>query len=102
MHERASNGRLSILGALMRRVMEIRNEDAEIALRHAFAIRYPQRHGDPTHHRERSARIHRLVRRNLSADTCVKMLLKPLELPRTIQPRILYPLAAIARRLFFR
>jgi len=96
------NGRFSVLSALMRRVMEIRNEDSEIALRHAFAIRYPERVDDPIHHRERSARIHRLIRRNMSADTCMKMLLKPLELPPAIQPSIIYPLATIAQRLFFR
>jgi len=96
------NGRLSVLGALMRRILEIRNEDSEIALRHVFAIRYPERVSDPTYQRERSARIHRLVRRNLSMDTCVKMLIKPLELPPSIQPRILYPLATIAQRFFLR
>ncbi|HIH2651121.1 TPA: ferritin-like domain-containing protein, partial [Burkholderia cenocepacia] len=31
------NGRLAVLGALARRVMEIKNEDSEIALRHVFA-----------------------------------------------------------------
>ncbi|MGF2021840.1 hypothetical protein, partial [Staphylococcus aureus] len=45
------NGRLAVLGALARRVMEIKNEDSEIALRHVFAIRYPDRVGDSQYNR---------------------------------------------------
>jgi hypothetical protein len=96
------NGRLAVLGALMRRVMEIKNEDSEIALRHVFAIRYPERVHDSAYNRERAARINALVRRNLSADMCVKMLLKPLNLPAKIQPGVHYPLAKITQHVFFR
>ncbi|MBC8728577.1 ferritin-like domain-containing protein [Paraburkholderia sp. UCT2] len=96
------NGRLAVLGALMRRVMEIKNEDSEIALRHVFAIRYPERVHDSAYNRERAARINKLVRRNLSADMCVKMLLKPLDLPARIQPSVHYPLAKITQHVFFR
>jgi hypothetical protein len=96
------NGRLAVLGALMRRVMEIKNEDSEIALRHVFAIRYPERVHDSAYNRDRAARINTLVRRNLSADMCVKMLLKPLDLPARIQPGVHYPLAKITQHVFFR
>jgi hypothetical protein len=96
------NGRLAVLGALMRRVMEIKNDDSEIALRHVFAIRYPERARDQAYNRERAARINALVRRNLSADMCVKMLLKPLDLPAKIQPGVHYPLAKITQHVFFR
>jgi hypothetical protein len=96
------NGRLAVLGALMRRVMEIKNEDSEIALRHVFAIRYPERVHDSAYNRDRAARINALVRRNLSADMCVKMLLKPLNLPAKIQPGVHYPLAKITQHVFFR
>ena len=48
--------------ALARRVMEIKNEDSEIALRHVFAVRYPDRVGDSQYNRERAARISTLVR----------------------------------------
>jgi hypothetical protein len=96
------NGRLAVLGALLRRVMEIKNEDSEIALRHVFAIRYPDRRDDSAYNRNLSARVNTLVRRNLSADLCVKMLLKPLDLPARIQPGIHYPLAKITQHVFFR
>ena len=47
-------------------------------------------------------RVNALVRRNLSADMCVKMLLKPLDLPAKIQPGVHYPLAKITQHVFFR
>jgi len=96
------NGRFAVLGALMRRVMEIKSEDSEIALRHVFAIRYPGRVHDTAYNRQRAARINALVRHNLSADMCVKMLLKPLDLPARIQPGVQYPLAKITQHVFFR
>lgn len=96
------NGRLSVLGALLRRVMEIKNEDSEIALRYVFAFRYPDSARDEPRNRKRAARISSLVRRNLSAEMCVKMLLKPLELPARIQPGVHYPLTKLTQHVFFR
>ncbi|ALX43667.1 MULTISPECIES: ferritin-like domain-containing protein [Burkholderia] len=96
------NGRLAVLGALTRRVLEIKSEDSEIALRHVFAIRYPDRVGDSAYCRERTARVNALVRRYLSADMCVKMLLKPLDLPAKIQPGVHYPLTKLTQHVFFR
>jgi hypothetical protein len=96
------NGRLAVLGALMRRVMEIKNEDSEIALRHVFAVRYPAQVRNSAYMREKVARVNTLVRRHMSADMCVKMLLKPLDLPAKIQPGVHYPLAKITQHVFFR
>ncbi|MDR5736622.1 MULTISPECIES: ferritin-like domain-containing protein [unclassified Caballeronia] len=95
------NGRVAVLGALIRRVMELKSEDSEIALRHVFAVRYPERAKDSSYNRELFASVNALVRRNLSADQCIKMLLKPLDLPARIQPGVHYPLAKITQ-LFFR
>ncbi len=96
------HGRIAVLGALMRRVLEIKNEDSEIALRHVFAYRYPERIGDESYNRERAARVSALVRHNLSADMCVKMLLKPLDIPARFQSGVHYPLAKITQHVFFR
>ncbi|GGD57822.1 MULTISPECIES: ferritin-like domain-containing protein [Caballeronia] len=95
------NGRVAVLGALIRRVMELKSEDSEIALRHVFAVRYPERVKDSSYNRELFASVNALVRRNLSADQCIKMLLKPLDLPARIQPGVHYPLAKITQ-FFFR
>ncbi len=96
------NGRLSILGALWRRVVEIKSEDSEVALRHVFAMRYPERIDDIAYNRERAAQVNALVRKHLCADMCVKMLLKPLDLPAPIQPGIYYSLTKITQHVFFR
>ena len=96
------HGRLAVLGALWRRVAEIKSEDSEIALRHVFAMRYPERTQDAAWNREMTARVNRLVRHNLSADMCVKMLLKPLDIPASIQPGVHYPLTKLTQHVFFR
>lgn len=101
-NEIEGNGRLKVLGALARRLLEIRNEDSEIALRHVFAERYRGGSADPSVQRARTMRINALVRRNLSADMCVKMLLKPLDLPARIQPSVHYPIAKFTQHVLFR
>jgi len=99
-HER--HGRFTILRTLLRRVLEIKNDDSEVALRHVFASRHPDAlPGDPRL-QAMTGRVSRLVRRNLSADMCIKMLLKPLELPARIQPSVQYPLQKITQHVFFR
>ncbi|WP_153101620.1 ferritin-like domain-containing protein [Paraburkholderia hayleyella] len=96
------NSRLAVLGALLRRVREIRNEDSEIALRHVLAARYPGHAHDPAYQRGRAAQVNAVVRRYMSADMCVKMLLKPLDLPAKIQPGIRYPLTKFTQHVLFR
>jgi hypothetical protein len=99
---REGNSRWTVLRALLRRVLEIKNDDAEIALRHAFAIRYPDAPGGDARLKAMTSRVSRMVRRNLSAEMCVKMLLKPLDLPARIAPTIQYPLEKITQHVFFR
>jgi ferritin len=101
-NESEGNSRLTVLGAVLRRLLEIRNEDTEIALRHVFAERYPERAHDAAYRRERTQRVNKLVRRNLSADMCVKMLLKPLDLPPSIRPSVQYPLEKFTQHVLFR
>jgi rubrerythrin len=97
-----SNGRFPVLVALVRRVIEIKSEDSEIALRYVSAMRYPERVGDSVYNKRLAARINRHVRRNLSAEMCVKMLLKPLDLPVKIQSGVQYPLEKLLQYVFFR
>jgi hypothetical protein len=101
-NETEHKGRLAVLGTLIRRVIEVRNENTEIALRHVFAVRYPELANDSAYNRERTARVHTLVRHNLSADMYVKMLLKPLDLPARIQPGVHYLLTMITEHVIFR
>ncbi|MDR8398349.1 ferritin-like domain-containing protein [Paraburkholderia sp. USG1] len=96
------HGRFAISGTLMRRLMAMRNEDSAIALRHVFAIRYPARAHDTAYQRSLAEGVNTLVRRNLSADQCVKMLLKPLALPAPVLRCIQGPLAKMTQHVFFR
>jgi hypothetical protein len=96
------NGRLAVLVAVVRRLVEIKSEDSDVALRHAFAMRYPERGSDPAHNRKIAVRINNHVRRNLSAEMLVKMLLKPLDLPARIQPAVQFPLEKLLQHVFFR
>ncbi|UDG83279.1 ferritin-like domain-containing protein [Candidatus Vallotia lariciata] len=96
------NNRFSVLSTLVRRVIEIKNEDLEIAFRHVFSIRYPEKVYSGACMHNKIARVNSLVRTHISADMCVKMLLKPLDLPAKIQPILQYPLAKIAQHVFFR
>ncbi|KKB65379.1 ferritin [Robbsia andropogonis] len=96
------NSRWKVLGAVVRRVIEIKSEDSDIALRHVFAERYHTEPRDTPQYRAMSHRVNRLVRRNLSADMCLKMLMKPLDLPRKLQSTIQPPLAGVLQHVFFR
>lgn len=97
------NGRFAVAGALIRRVKEIKSEDSDIALRHVYAERYKGNASVETeHYRKMSKRVNTLVRRNLSADMCIKMLLKPLDIPAKVLSGIHYPLTKITEHVFFR
>jgi hypothetical protein len=74
-------GRLNILAAIARRVLEARQDDVECALRHAHAVRDPFARADDEGFRALRERIGAQVRRHFPVDMAVKMLLKPLDLP---------------------
>jgi hypothetical protein len=92
------NGRWRVLGALYRRLKEIRNEDGDIALRHVFAYRHPELNDDPQAFKQASSRVYGLIRKNLPAEMTVKMLLKPLNLPPRINAGLQTPLIRLAER----
>jgi hypothetical protein len=96
---REHNGRWRVLGALIRRIREIHDEDGDIALRHVFAWRHPEYNDDPQAFRQASERIYTLIKRNLPAEMSVKMLLKPLKLPPGVSNRLQRPLTRLAQRM---
>ncbi|MFC5475177.1 ferritin-like domain-containing protein [Paraherbaspirillum soli] len=95
-------GRRRIFGALRRRIMEMRNEDAACALRHVHKMRSPELANDPARRQKISAKMNKTVRTNLSADMAIKMIMRPLDLPATIQSLVTYPATQIMNRVFFR
>ena len=84
---------------LARRLLELRNSDAEIALRHVFA--YHQPNGSAEHQQRINNKVTALIRRNLPIEMTVKMLLKPLQLSPRWQKSLQWPLVG-ATQIFMR
>jgi hypothetical protein len=92
------NARTAILGALVRRTVKLRQEDADYGLRHAFLERYRERAFDAAMLHEKKSQITAMVRRNYPFDMGYKMLLKPLALPAVVRACVRYPVVLAARR----
>ena len=89
--------RTRVVGALIRRLDELRTSDADIALRHIWAFRHFPHGSDDMPFEQVSQRLYRHVGLRLPVDQAVKMLLKPLHLPHRMERLIERPLARIAR-----
>ncbi|WP_334158371.1 ferritin-like domain-containing protein [Oryzomicrobium sp.] len=76
---RQPTGRLAVLGALRRRLVEARQDDAECALRHVFAVRDGS--ADPARLHALRARLVRQMKQQYPVTMAARMLLKPLDLP---------------------
>ena len=88
-------GRLRVLGALKRRILEVRNDDVECALWHAYATNLGPA-ADKAEFRALRQRITRRVRRHYPVTMAAKMLLKPLSLPAPLAHLIQGPMARLA------
>ncbi|GGP27681.1 ferritin-like domain-containing protein [Silvimonas amylolytica] len=87
--------RRKTLGTLYRRLLELRNSDAEIALRHVFNHHNPTASGRYRH--EINQRVSGMIRRNLPVDMTIKMLLKPLLLKPNVQKALQWPLLGVTQ-----
>jgi hypothetical protein len=94
--------RRHIFGALRRRTLEMRNEDAACALRHVFKFRSPEHADDPERLKAISAVMNATVRTHLRADMTIKMMMRPLDLPPVIQTLVTYPVTQIMNRIILR
>jgi hypothetical protein len=97
-------GRFRVLASLTRRALELRSEDAKIALRHAAAWRLRQGGGRDTSESVGglARQAYRLVNRHVPMDLAVRMLLKPLRLRPRIQRAVMAPLATLGHRVVLR
>ena len=102
---REPTGRLRVLGALRRRLVEARHSDAEIGLWHAFAAEHPGETREGPRFVAMQSRIARMVRKHYPASQAIKMMLKPLRLPdflsAIIQPMVA-PLGSVVRLVLLR
>ncbi|NYT61130.1 ferritin-like domain-containing protein [Alcaligenaceae bacterium] len=90
-------GRLRILGAIKRRMLEARNDDAKCALWHAFIVR--EAAPNKSKFNLLRAQLGQKVRRHYPLPMATKMLLKPLDLPDSVAHLLHGPMARLAARL---
>ena len=86
-------GRLRILGALKRRILEARNSDAECALWHVYSVRETAAGPDKVKFRALCNRLSKRVQRHYPVTMAAKMLLRPLDLPAVVARAIQGPVA---------
>jgi hypothetical protein len=102
MSERLSRHR--VLASLVRRALELRSEDATIALRHAARWRRLSCRGSescaPIDEMTRQA--YQVVSRHMPMDLAARMLLKPLRLQPRLQRAFVPPLARLGRSVLLR
>jgi hypothetical protein len=93
----AGHGRWSVMKTLVQRLVELRNQDADCALRHVFSQWYPCESTDSEHFRTISRESRDLVMRHIAPDTMVRMFLQPLQLPPYLRNSVEKPCAQIMR-----
>ena len=79
-HRVERNSKLSILGALKRRLVEARHSDAEIGLWHAFHSVHPEESRKGARFTAINSKLARMVRKHYPAEQAIKMMMKPLRL----------------------
>lgn len=92
-------GRTRVFSALARRLLEIKNEDAEIALRNVLRIEHDREDVPEREVRALNSRCSAVVRRHLPIDMTVKMLLRPLHLHARIEHFVRRPIVAMVSRV---
>lgn len=95
-------GRLRVMGALKRRLLEVRNDDAEIALWHTFHVREPHLGRDSDEFRAMFTAVRRAVQGHYPVGMAIKMLLKPLALPGVVQQVLAPPLSKLTQHWILR
>jgi len=91
-----------IFGALRRRTMEMKNEDAACSLRHVLSTRSPSHAGDQAMLQSIHSQMNITIRSHLSADMTIKMIMRPLDLPPAVQTMVAYPVTQIMNKVFLR
>jgi hypothetical protein len=92
------HGRWPVYRAVVRRLAELRNEDADCALRHVFHCKYPNVTIDSAAFAKISADARALVVNSINPPMLVKMILHPLQLPVRVQKIIQRPCVGLIRQ----
>lgn len=94
----SDHGRWAVYRAVVRRLAELRNEDADCALRHVFQFKYPNVSIDSAAFTKISADARALVVNSINPPMMVKMILHPLQLPVRVQKIIQRPCVGLIRQ----
>lgn len=92
-------GKLRVFGALARRLLEIKNEDAAIALRNVLRMERGVEEIPDQEVKALNTRVSAVIRKNLPIEMTVKMLLRPLHLHRGVERAVRTPLVAVVSRV---
>lgn len=92
-------GRLRVFGALARRLLEIKNEDAAIALRNVLRMERGVEEIPDQEVKALNSRVSTVIRKNLPIEMTVKMLLRPLHLHSGVERAVRKPLVAVVSRV---
>lgn len=93
--------RSRIIRAILKRIAEAKSEDSLVAYRHAFQVRFPEIAFEERYYRDYNRNLKRLMQRNFPFEMSVKMLLKPVGLPRPLRGPLSRLLVHGARGLIF-
>ena len=93
--------RSRIVRAILKRIAEAKSEDSLVAYRHAFQVRFPEIAFEERYYRDYNRSLRRLMQRNFPFEMSVKMLLKPVGLPRPLRGPLSRLLVHGARGLIF-
>jgi rubrerythrin len=96
-HEKLGRGK--VLSALARRLLEIKNEDAEIALRNVLRVEQNREDVQEREVRALNSMCSAVVRRHLPIEMTVKMLLRPLHLHARLENMVRRPIVAMVSRV---
>ncbi|WP_423192019.1 ferritin-like domain-containing protein [Cupriavidus sp. H18C2] len=97
--DRERLGRGKVLSALARRLLEIKNEDTEIALRNVLRVEQGREDVPEREVRALNSRCSAVVRRHLPIEMTVKMLLRPLHLHARLESLVRRPIVAMVSRV---
>ncbi|MBP0634153.1 ferritin-like domain-containing protein [Cupriavidus sp. AcVe19-6a] len=92
-------GRMRVFRALARRLLEIKNEDAAIALRNVLRMERGVEEIPDEEVKALNSRVSALIRKNLPIKMTVKMLLRPLHLHSGVERAVRKPLVAVVSRV---
>ncbi len=100
--ELEGTSRRQILSTLYRRLMAIRHEDADCAIRHAIQIRVPQHTTSSEMVKQLTSQMNAVIRTNIMPNMAIKMIARPLNLPAPLLTAIAYPARHLMERAFLR